>query len=202
MAKKLERPLVIGGNEAYPLTTADQIIKACGSRLETADGISVDNAVNAEKLDGKEASYFASTEDVHNSISEINTEITNKIPFGFGIDSNGNYGYIKAGADTVTPFTSFNFEIIGNKSSYDAGTLTINDCEIGRKYMCIINSWSGSGSSSAIVYCRLSSYTGCTVKTLLERPDGNQGAYIIYELTATNNTMVLNFNDAIAIILK
>ena len=105
MAKKLERPLVIGGNEAYPLTTADQIIKADGSKLETSDGISVDNA---EKLGGKDASYYASAEDVNNSISEINTtintEITNKIPFGFGIDSNGNYGYIKAGADTVTPF--------------------------------------------------------------------------------------------------
>ena len=29
-----------------------------------------------------------------------------KIPFEFGIDENGNYGYIKAGADTVTPFKS------------------------------------------------------------------------------------------------
>lgn len=26
------------------------------------------------------------------------------LPFSFGIDSNGNYGYYKAGADTVTPF--------------------------------------------------------------------------------------------------
>lgn len=26
------------------------------------------------------------------------------IPFAFGIDPDGNYGYIKAGADTVTPF--------------------------------------------------------------------------------------------------
>ena len=26
------------------------------------------------------------------------------MPFKFGVDSNGNYGYIKAGADTVTPF--------------------------------------------------------------------------------------------------
>ena len=29
-----------------------------------------------------------------------------KIPFGFGIDANGNYGYIKRGADTVIPFKS------------------------------------------------------------------------------------------------
>ena len=26
------------------------------------------------------------------------------MPFKFGVDSSGNYGYIKAGADTVTPF--------------------------------------------------------------------------------------------------
>ena len=26
------------------------------------------------------------------------------VPFKFGVDSSGNYGYIKAGADTVTPF--------------------------------------------------------------------------------------------------
>ena len=27
-----------------------------------------------------------------------------KVPFSFGVDDNGNYGYIKAGADSVTPF--------------------------------------------------------------------------------------------------
>ena len=40
---------------------------------------------------------------------EINSAIEEKVdkdtvPFSFGIDENGNYGYIKAGADTVTPF--------------------------------------------------------------------------------------------------
>ena len=29
----------------------------------------------------------------------------------FGIDSDGNYGYIKAGADSVTPFSSRNIGI-------------------------------------------------------------------------------------------
>ena len=32
--------------------------------------------------------------------------ISDDLPFGFGIDGDGNYGYIKVGADTVTPFTS------------------------------------------------------------------------------------------------
>ena len=30
----------------------------------------------------------------------------------FGVDSDGNYGYIKAGADTVIPFSSANFELV------------------------------------------------------------------------------------------
>ena len=30
------------------------------------------------------------------------------MPFKFGVDSSGNYGYIKAGADTVTPFRTGN----------------------------------------------------------------------------------------------
>ena len=35
-----------------------------------------------------------------------NDNSTIQLPFGFGIDAQGNYGYIKAGADTVTPFKS------------------------------------------------------------------------------------------------
>lgn len=33
--------------------------------------------------------------------------------FNFGIDANGNYGYIKDGADTVTPFKTTNFKYLG-----------------------------------------------------------------------------------------
>lgn len=38
----------------------------------------------------------------------------------FGIDSNGNYGYIKAGADTVIPFKS-DFELIFGKANNSHG---------------------------------------------------------------------------------
>lgn len=30
--------------------------------------------------------------------------VNNKAPFNFGVDKNGNYGYYKTGADSVTPF--------------------------------------------------------------------------------------------------
>lgn len=43
-------------------------------------------------------------DDVNKKLDETINKLENKTPFPFGIDENGNYGYIKAGADTVTPF--------------------------------------------------------------------------------------------------
>lgn len=49
----------------------------------------------------------------------------------FGIDSDGNYGYIKAGADTVTPFN-------GNKQSKTVSfTTTLSDKNNGYKNLVV-----------------------------------------------------------------
>lgn len=40
------------------------------------------------------------------SVEDLRTFMIDGIPFKFGIDDDGNYGYIKDGADTVTPFKS------------------------------------------------------------------------------------------------
>ena len=40
------------------------------------------------------------------SASDLKDFILEDVPFKFGIDGQGNYGYIKEGADTVTPFKS------------------------------------------------------------------------------------------------
>ena len=45
---------------------------------------------------------------VKNDVDELNSNITEKMPFKLGIDINGNYGYIKDGADTVIPFKTGN----------------------------------------------------------------------------------------------
>jgi len=51
--------------------------------------------------------------------------ITEALPFRFGIDSDGNYGYIKVGADSVTPFRSAAvYKILSNVSS---GTFDLKD---------------------------------------------------------------------------
>ena len=57
--KKPQSTLVQGGVGIYPLTTADQVILADGSRLEKDGRISADSAANSAKLGGKSASEYA-----------------------------------------------------------------------------------------------------------------------------------------------
>lgn len=45
---------------------------------------------------------FSRLDDVESNVVALNV----KVPFAFGVDENGNYGYYKEGADTVTPFNS------------------------------------------------------------------------------------------------
>ena len=56
--KKPQSTLVQGGTGIYPLTTADQVILADGSRLEKDGKISVDSAANSAKLGGKAPEYY------------------------------------------------------------------------------------------------------------------------------------------------
>ena len=56
----------------------------------------------------------ASEIDFNNEVSELEAtnvqeaidKLSSLLPFKLGIDENGNYGYIKDGADTVTPFSN------------------------------------------------------------------------------------------------
>ena len=41
--------------------------------------------------------------------------LNSKVPFGFGTDSSGNYGYKKTGADTVYPFKSYYGNLTGTQ---------------------------------------------------------------------------------------
>ena len=57
---------------------------------------------------------IASEIDFNNEVSELEAtnvqeainELSKSLPFKLGIDKDGNYGYIKDGADTVTPFSN------------------------------------------------------------------------------------------------
>ena len=59
---------------------------------------------------------FAQIDDTAPSSSKVysSNKINTDYPFKFGVDDNGNYGYYKAGADTVTPFKSAKASGIGD----------------------------------------------------------------------------------------
>lgn len=56
--KKPQSTIVHGGAGIYPLTTADQVILADGSRLEKNGKINVDSAAESSKLGGKAPEYY------------------------------------------------------------------------------------------------------------------------------------------------
>lgn len=56
--KKPQSPIMSSTDGIYPLTTADQIIKADGSRLEQNGKIISDSAMTADKLAGKSPEYY------------------------------------------------------------------------------------------------------------------------------------------------
>ena len=68
------------------------------------------------------------------------------IPFQFGIDENGNYGYIKAGADTVTPFNN-NFYV--TNSVLDKGTFKGTTARLTDQYNGSVG-FSGTGTVSSV----------------------------------------------------
>ena len=74
------------GQAATVGTLSGYVVDSCAS----ADA----NGVTAKALSANQG-YL-----LQNQITTLNSNV----PFKFGVDSSGNYGYIKAGADTVTPF--------------------------------------------------------------------------------------------------
>lgn len=62
--KKPQSTLVQGGAGIYPLTTADQVILADGSRLEKDGKIIADSTADSAKLGGQLPAYYAKASDV------------------------------------------------------------------------------------------------------------------------------------------
>lgn len=128
--------------------------KLFGGSSVTAKEITYDTAVSgleSSTVQGAIDSIALSINDLANSdamvalenrmsqaetkVSTNTIDITNlgkKIPFSLGVDSSGNYGYIKAGADTVTPFkTDTSIQVVasatgktGSESAFTIHTTT------------------------------------------------------------------------------
>ena len=90
---------------------------------------------DAEPLDASTIAYDNTASkmtatNVQAGIDELNSNLGG---MKFGIDSNGNYGYIKAGADSVTPFSSNKrYSYSWTSSNNEQKTLTL---EIEPKYI-------------------------------------------------------------------
>ena len=115
---------------------------------------------------------------VANEITSVNNS------FGglkFGVDSNGNYGYIKAGADSVTPFRSDYFFLNNLESNeYNASmnsssitvTIPTNDCYI---------LYGTSTSNNFGVEMRTNSQTSFSISS---------GVTKLFEATTGNNNLI------------
>ena len=109
---------IAGIKEVLSGDVAGNLLLKIEERMEKAvydadnDGI-VDNA---KRLDGKEAGEYMQKITVIDNPDDVGVVTEQGYPVGcmalnsllggirFGVDADGNYGYIKAGADTVTPF--------------------------------------------------------------------------------------------------
>ena len=87
--KKPQSTLVQGGTGIYPLTTADQVILADGSRLEKDGRISADSAANSAKLGGKAPEYYLQPRNLLDN-SDFRNPVNQR---GIAYGANRNNGY-------------------------------------------------------------------------------------------------------------
>ncbi len=130
---------------------------------------------------GSETVYQASIENV------VGTEETpyaaglipmdQNIPFNFGIDGNGKYGYKKVGSSEVTPFTPFRFGIDsdGNYGYYKDGADTVTPFK------------TGSGGSSAATFKKVATVSSNQTINLINK----SGFEELWENLTTSNFFVL-----------
>ena len=121
--------------------------------LRTADGYRLcsewTNADSVEMADGSTLQESVSA--LNDEVSSLNEDITalngNLVDslggITFGVDDDGNYGYIKAGADTVTPFSGSNIKIgVSNTNVF-----TLSDLPFEPNYISVLAKTSYQGSN-------------------------------------------------------
>jgi gas vesicle protein len=140
---------------------------------------------------------------VSTQISELKEEVDASLADGkikFGIDSSGNYGYIKEGADTVTPFKTGNESKVGTATEAQVltGYTFTNASSVGASgTMANKGAWTGSTTGSGNVtipagYHNGSGYVSGSGAYNAGVSAGKSGRYIVktgtYTFSATKNT--------------
>ena len=103
-------------NEDTQFITLNDLPEDLGTTYAPGDGINIKNntiSTTSRIVDITQADYDKLTDEQKNandiwySIIDAKSSVVDYTqPFRFGIDADGNYGYYKVGADTVTPFKS------------------------------------------------------------------------------------------------
>ena len=101
-------------NEDTQFITLNDLPENLGTTYAPGDGINIKNntiSTTSRIVDITQADYDKLTDEQKNandiwySIIDAKSSVVDYTqPFRFGIDADGNYGYYKVGADTVTPF--------------------------------------------------------------------------------------------------
>ena len=119
---------------------------------------------------------------VEGNISDISTDISNRLPFSFGIDSSGNYGYKKEGADTVYPFSNgephyaYQYGLVKSNSRIST-TLTVPaGCKlvIASCFVIIIYSYISHLNGNGFKYLIISGFTSSHFNPPFEQPNLGQ----------------------------
>lgn len=158
------------------LVKAQQNIVTNATNIET---LQHKVALNQENISTLTTNMSEAQEDIAANISDISvvtarTQTTVDdvvVPFQFGVDSDGSYGYVKSGADTVTPFSSLTVANTASYSSFTIGTTSYNSI-----------TWHLSGSPTVITVGNLK-----FVFLVVRISNGwDRTAYITEEVTFTN----------------
>lgn len=110
--------------------------------VEMADGSTLQESMNAVVSD---------VENTQNDITDVHDELMTSLGgMTFGVDAAGRYGYIKAGADTVTPFKKNDWETLTTENikwgdiTYDLGVSGKGNGPAPTQYSSYTSPWSSS----------------------------------------------------------
>ena len=194
--KKPQSTIVHGGAGIYPLTTADQVILADGSRLEKDGKISADSAANSAKLGGKAPEYYIQprnlldNSDFRNPVNQRGQ--TSYTGAGYTIDRWENnsaackltvedgYIHMQNNSDSTSTATQFIGQKIENPSALIGKTITIaahvkGNCRLGCE---------GIG----LTYPSYTNYAAWTTITLTVDISAMTGDYIAAILQGANKS--------------
>lgn len=110
--------------------------------VEMTDGSTLQESMDAVVSD---------VENTQNDITDVHNELMTSLGgMTFGVDAAGRYGYIKAGADTVTPFKKNDWETLTTENikwgdiTYDLGVSGKGNGPASTQYSSYTSPWSSS----------------------------------------------------------